>query len=112
MANTLDITDILSKMLAAAEASFKGSWPKIKDLATSSTKTLAQNIVDIEDLKIRGAITNEQAKLKLEVQKNAFKILLLSEEGLGLLAVEAALNAVLGVIKDVVNTAVGFALIV
>jgi len=45
------------------------------------------------------------------IQQNAFKIVLLSEEGLGLLTVEAALNAVLKVIRSAVNTALGFTLI-
>ncbi|WPV70599.1 hypothetical protein [Chitinophaga sp. LS1] len=111
MATTLDFSEILAKMLEAAEGALSDKWPDIRDLAISSTKTLAQNIIDIEDLIISGVISKEQARLKLDIQKNAFKIMLLSEQGLGILAVEGALNAMLSVVKDVVNTAIGFILL-
>ncbi|HXB93627.1 MAG TPA: hypothetical protein VNU70_00670 [Puia sp.] len=108
---SLDFNNLFSQMLTAAKTSFNKKWPKIKDLATSSVKTLAQNVVDIEQMRIAGTITEEQARLKLDLQKNAFKTVLLTEEGIGLLVVESALNAMLGIIKDTVNTAIGFALI-
>jgi hypothetical protein len=38
-------------------------------------------------------------------------MVLLAIQGLGLLSVEAAINAALNVVKNTVNTAVGFALI-
>ncbi len=45
------------------------------------------------------------------MQLNASKAVLLTIEGIGLLAAEAAVNAVLDVIKDSVNTALGFAIL-
>lgn len=111
MATSIDFAKIFGDMVKAAENSLKDKWPDIKDLATSSIRTLAQNIVDIEKMKAAGSITNEQARLMIGIQQDAFKIVLLSEEGLGLLAVEAALNAVLKVIRSAVNTALGFILI-
>lgn len=111
MANTLDLNSLFTEMFKAVETSFGDKFPKIRDLARSSVKTLAQNIVDIEAMKITGTITEEQARLKLGIQKDAFKIILLTEEGLGLLAVESALNAALDVVKKAVNTAIGFILI-
>src|SRR3954466_13762869 len=111
MAVTLDFDSIFSQMLEAVKTSFGDKFPKIRDLATSSIKTLAQNIIDIEQMQLAGTITQEQASLMIGVQKDAFKIVLLSEEGLGLLAVEAALNAAIDVIRTTVNTAIGFALL-
>ncbi len=111
MATSINFNDIFEKMVAAGKESLHTNWATIKDLATSSYKTLAQNIVDIEKMNIAGTITKEQAKLKIGIQKNAFTTILLTEQGLGLLAVEAALNASLNVIKDLVNSAVGFLLI-
>jgi len=107
----LSFGDIFEKMLEAAKGQLENHWPTIKDLATSSIKTLAQNIVDIERMEEDGTITEEQAKLKLQLQKDAFKILLLTNEAIGLLIVEAALNAALNAIKEIVNTAIGFVLI-
>ena len=45
------------------------------------------------------------------MQKNATKTVFLTVEGLGILAVEAAMNAALKTIRDAVNTAVGFVLL-
>jgi hypothetical protein len=45
------------------------------------------------------------------MQKLASQNVLLTLQGLSLLAVEAAINAALGVIKTAVNTAIGFALL-
>jgi len=111
MATSIDFAEIFNDMVGAAKNSLKDKWTDIRDLATSSIRTLAQNIVDIEKMKASGTITNEQARLMIGIQQDAFKIVLLSEEGLGLLAVEAALNAVLKVIRATVNTALGFTLI-
>ena len=47
----------------------------------------------------------------MEIQKNASRTVLLTIEGLGLLAVEAAINAALNVVKDAVNTGIGFTLL-
>mgnify|MGYP003439191727 FL=1 len=49
--------------------------------------------------------------MHLEIQKNATRMVLMTIEGLGILAAEAAITAALNVVKDSVNTAVGFSLL-
>lgn len=107
----LDFNIILNEMISAGKASFSSKWPKIKDLATTSFKKLSLTLVNIEEMRLAGTITEAQAKLMVDMDKNSFKIVLLSVEGLGLLAVEDALNAALNVIRKAVNTAVGFILL-
>ena len=92
-------------------ASLKKSAPDIKDYAESEGRKLAQTLVMIESLVVQKKISNEEAKLQLDIQRNASKTVFLTIEGLGLLAVEAAINAALGVVKDAVNKAIGFSLI-
>jgi hypothetical protein len=108
---TLDVNRLLEEMLAAAKTSFADQWPTAKDLSISSLKKLAVSFVEIEKMKLNGTITDEQARLLLSMDKNTFRIVLLSIEGLGLLAVENALNAALNIVRDTVNTAVGFVLL-
>jgi hypothetical protein len=108
---TLNAGDLLDSMTSAAKNSLSSNWPGIKDLATTSFKTLAQTLVDIESMKLNGTVKPDQAKLLVEMQKNALKVVLLSEEGLGLLAVEAAINAALSVIQGTVNMALGFSIL-
>ncbi len=107
----LSASQLGKDMLAAFSGKLKDQWPDIKDYAKTEAKKLAETLVMIEKLHIAGSITDEQAKLHLDIQKNSTRIVLLALEGLGLLAVEAAINAALDVVKNAVNTALDFTLI-
>lgn len=108
---SLNASQLGKDILAAFKGTLSNKWPDIKEYGETEAKKLAQSLVMIESLKNSGKINEEQAALHLEIQKNATRTVLLTLEGLGILAVEAAINAALNVVKDAVNTAVGFALI-
>ncbi len=108
---TIDANDLLEKMLRAVKKSLEDKWPRVRDLARSEFGKFARNIEDIKLMKKKHRITKEQALLQLDIQKNSIKTVLLTEEGLGLLAVEAAINAALDAIRSTVNTAIGWALL-
>ncbi|MBS7564753.1 hypothetical protein KHS38_10085 [Mucilaginibacter sp. Bleaf8] len=107
----LDAQALLEKMIPAAKDSLGHEWDMVSELAVSSLTTLSQNITNISEMAAHGTISVEKAQLMTDMQKSAFKTLLLSEEGLGLLAVEAALNAVIKVIRSIVNTTIGIAIL-
>jgi hypothetical protein len=107
----LNLDDIFEKMLSAAKSSLADSWTDIKDLATTSLRALAQNLADITESVINKSTSPEKAKLLIDMQQATFKTVLLAEAGLGLLAAESALNAVINAIKGIVNTAIGFAIL-
>ncbi len=77
---------------------------------TEFTK-IAQTIVAIGEQVSIGQINEQQAGLLLQMQTSASRNVLLTLEGLALLAVEEAINAALAVVKTAVNTALGFSLI-
>ena len=108
---SLNASVLATNMLNAAKGVLAEKWPEIKDYAETETKKLAESLVMIEKLKLAREISNEQAKLHLDIQKNATRTVLLAIEGLGILAVEQALNAAFAAVKDTVNTAVTFALL-
>ena len=107
----IDANELLEKMLKAVKKSLEDKWPQVRDLARSEFGKFARNIEDIRDMKKRRKITKAQAALQLDIQKNSIKTVLLTEEGLGLLAVEAAINAALDAIRATVNKAIGWALL-
>jgi len=107
----IDIAELLNSMLEAVKKSLEKKWPQVRNLATSEFKKFAQNIEDIKAMKKKRSITRQQALLQLDIQKNSIKTVLLTEEGLGLLAVEAAINAALDAVRSTVNKAIGWALI-
>ncbi len=107
----LSASQLGKDMLAAFSGKLKDQWPDVKDYAKAEAKKLAETLVMIEKLRLSRAITEEQSKLHLDIQKNSTRIVLLALEGLGLLAVEAAINAALDVVKNTVNTALDFTLL-
>ncbi|MBA4196172.1 MAG: hypothetical protein C0459_01330 [Chitinophaga sp.] len=107
----LDITTLLNAMITAAQGSLSASIPSLTQPAQAAFKALAQNLVDIEQMKLDGTCTQEQAELLINMQKQAVQTVLLTEKGLALLAVQNAINAALGAIATTVNTAIGWALL-
>jgi len=98
-------------IVAAFKGVFTKKWPDIKEYGEAEAKKMAQALIMIEALVASGKINEEQAALHLEIQKNASRAVLLTIEGLGVLAAEAALSAALNAVKESVNTALGFVLL-
>jgi len=108
---SLDTGKLSQQIVAAFHGSLRERWPEIQAYGESEALKLAQTLVMIETLRQTGKITPAQAALHLEIQKNACRSVLLTLEGLNLLAVEAALDAALGVLRETVNGALGFTLL-
>ena len=108
---SLNAASLGKDMLTAFKAPLLAKWPEIRIYGETEMKKLAQTLVMIEQLKVSGEINAAQAKLHMQIQKNAARAVMLTIEGLGILAVEAAINAAMGAIKDTVNKAIGFVLI-
>ncbi|GAA6170280.1 hypothetical protein NBRC116591_40940 [Sessilibacter corallicola] len=108
---SLDVAELAENMLTAFKGSLADKWPEIKTYAEAESKKLAENFLMIETLKRSGEINEAQAKLHHEIQRNATRSVLLAIEGLGLIAVEEAINAAMDVLRDTVNTALGFSLL-
>lgn len=108
---SLNKAELVEQMITAFKTVLKDKWPDVKSYAESEAEKMAQNFVMIEKLKLTGEITEEQARLHYEIQRNATRAVLLTVEGLGLLAVEEAINSAMNILKDSINTALGFTLI-
>jgi hypothetical protein len=108
---SINVDELLAAMLAAAEGVLSEKWPEIQDYAETELKGIAEGIALVERLYLAGQITQEQARLLVEMKKNTARIVMLTAKGLGVLAVEQAINAALDVVKEVVNGALDFALL-
>lgn len=101
-------TDVLlKKMLASASGALQERWPTAKDYAEMEFQKLLIQAEHIRKLRSQKKITEDEAKLLMDLQRNAMRSVLLTLEGLGVLTVEAAMNTALSVVRDAVNTAVG-----
>jgi len=108
---TINIPSLLTQMLAAAKVPLQSQFKEAKPFAKQQFKELLENIKMIAKMKLDGTLSMEKAKLHIEIQKNSMRIVLLTIEGLGLVAVENAINAAISVVKSTVNSAIGLALL-
>ncbi len=103
--------DMRAALIGALQEVLKDKDPDIKSYAESEAKKLAETLVMIEKLIKKNKITQEEAKLHLEIQRNATRTVLLTVEGLEKIAVELAIQAALDVVKKAVNAAMKFGLV-
>ncbi|MDY8134678.1 hypothetical protein [Aquimarina sp. 2201CG5-10] len=107
----INVQQILEQMLNAAKEVLENHWEEVKPFAQQELKALAENLQLINKLKTEEKITEKQAKYYMEIHKSSVRIVFLTIEGLGILAVEATINAVLDVIKTTVNTTIGWSIL-
>ena len=107
----LSIKKLVADMLGAVKASLGKDWPKAKDFAKPEFQRLAASLVDIGRLALAGKVNEQQARALLAIHRNTTQIVLLTIEGLGVIAVENAINSALDTIRTTVNRAVKFALV-
>jgi len=107
----LDISAMVEQMWSAAKGPLGNAAGAAEPFAKSQFTNIGQTVASIGEGIVTGQITKEQAKYLLSIQEHATKSALLAVEGLGIVAVESALNAALGAVTSLVNGAVGFALI-
>ena len=111
MAEKINVQEILKKMVGAAKVVLNDHWKEVEPFAKQEFKSFAQNLQLIGKLKLKGEISLEQAKYYLEIQKSSIRIILLTIKGLGIIAVENAINAAINIVRDTVNKTIGWALI-
>jgi len=107
----IDVQQVLTGMVGAAQGVFDAKWPSIKDYAEPEFEKLARTLAQIELLLLRGQISEGEASILFEMQKNTARAVMLTLEGMSLLLVEGAINAALAVVRDSVNSALGFVLL-
>lgn len=108
----ININDILTPMLAAAKGAIGEKWPDVKEYAETEFKKIGENIILIGKMRLGPKpISEEQAKLLFNIQKNASRAVLLCIEGIGLLIAEKAINDAIDAVKTIINNAIGFTLV-
>ena len=107
----IKLSSITKPMIEAAKAAFLEDWPKISKFAEPELKRLANSLRDIATLAAKGEISKEEAKSLLNIHRNTTLTVLLTVEGMGLLAVERAINGALRAVAGVINEALPFKLL-
>jgi hypothetical protein len=104
----LDTDQLLKDMLSAAKTSLTHHWEKAEINATEEFKKFTSKLAQIAEKKVAGDLSEEKARLLLEIQIDSMKIELLTIQGLTILATEAAINAAIDVVRGNVNRSLGW----
>lgn len=107
----IQVDEILPDMLGAASEVFGERWTDIKEYAEEELEKLAKTLSEIGQLRVSRQISEGEASVLLEMQKNTARTVMLTLEGMGLIMVEEAINAALSIISEVINGALGFQLV-
>lgn len=111
MTNKLNVDLLTKDMALAAKETFGKQWPEIREFAKTEMKLIAEGLVTIKILYASQQISRQQARLLIDMKKNAAEIIMLSVKGMSELMVEQAINAALDVIRTTVNKSLKFALL-
>ena len=107
----LNVTELAENMLTAAKDVLEEKWEEASTFAEIEFNSLAEGLKAIEEKLLIGAITTQQAEILFKMKKNAAQSVLLTIEGIGIIAAEQAINEALNVVKDTVNGVLNFPLI-
>lgn len=107
----IKVDQLVASMLRAAKGALGEKWPEAKGCAEREFTKIGMAIAFIEARRARDQIDEEKARMHLAMQVKAARNTLLALEGIGAPAVESAIHAAMDVVKDTVNTSLGFVLI-
>lgn len=107
----INVNDITIKMISAAKSVVGDKWSVTQSYFESESRIFAERFASIANLRDGGLISESRAKKHVKFQKEAWETVLLAVVGLNQIMVEQALNAALAAVSDIVNKAVGFALL-
>jgi hypothetical protein len=107
----LDVSKMTEDMLAKMKPILGQHWDKVQQYAKEESAKVALVVAKIEAEKLAGAITEQQANILFDMQKNASTAVLAVAHGIGDVAAAKAMNAALESLKDPINKALGFDLL-
>lgn len=111
----IDVKQLAGDMLKAALDAVKpilgAKAGDVQKYLASESNKMAETLKSIAEGKAAGHITDQQAKILLDMQKNASLAVLAAVQGIGQQAATNALGAALNAVKDVINKVIGFPLL-
>jgi hypothetical protein len=103
----IDFNKLLQDVINAAKTTAGAEFPKIESSVSTGSQQLVILAEDIAQKKALGQITDDEASMLLELQHNSATAMFMAVEGISALAAEAVANAVIKVVADTLNAALG-----
>ena len=103
--------DVSGDMYTAAAGVGVEGWGEVRGVVKTELRALSLHIKEIGKGYARGNMKKRTARTLVKMAKNNLIALLATTTTMVLVTVEKMINAALGVIRDLVNTAMGFVLV-
>ncbi|MGC4089900.1 MAG: hypothetical protein QM756_18835 [Polyangiaceae bacterium] len=113
---SVQVDDILKKMLDAGAAAFGQGWSHVKAFAPVEFKKIALQLAEIAEnvakfeLDPNDGFSPETGKLLVKMQRNATESVLVAVSALTLIAVQKALDGIFAVLKAAFSSTLGLLL--
>jgi hypothetical protein len=108
--SNIDVAGVAGEAAQKMIQVLSGAGKNVAGYAQAEAKKLATSAAEIAALRASGQITDEEARLHLDIQKHASRAVLMAIEGISIIAAEEAINAALSVIGGAIKTATGLSL--
>lgn len=105
----LDITQVVNDMLQAALPHLLKGGQQASAIASHEFQQYIINIEHIQTMAEEGNVTDQEAQFLVDQYKMSMKALLLTIEGLGVIATQKSINAAIDVLNSALNAALGAA---
>jgi hypothetical protein len=105
----LNITQVVNDMLQAALPHLLKGGQQASTFASHEFQQYIINIEHIQTMVEKRNITDQEAQFLVDQYKMGMKAVLLTVEGLGVIATQKAINAAIGILNSALNTALGAA---
>lgn len=105
----LDISQVINDMLQAALPHLSKGGQKATEFASHEFQQYIINIEHIQNMAEKGKVEDEEAQFLVDQYKLSIKAVLLTVEGLGVIAAQKAINEAIDVLNNALNTALGTA---
>jgi hypothetical protein len=105
----LDINKVASDMLQASASDLVKGGEQASEYASHEYAQFIEDIEHVQTMAEEGTITAAEAQALVDQYKLSMQAVLLCIEGLGVIAVQNAINAALQVLNDAIAAALGAA---
>jgi hypothetical protein len=107
MTFNLDVNKAVNDMVQASAGSLLQGGAQATQYASHEYTQFIADIQHVQDMAEQGTITDEVAQALVEQHKLSMQAVLITVEGLGVIAVQNAINAALNVLNSALMTALG-----
>ncbi|MGZ3932097.1 MAG: hypothetical protein ACXVPQ_08205 [Bacteroidia bacterium] len=106
----IDYKKIVADCMDAAKTELGKTWKNVEPYAEHEFEQFAENAAFLAGLKAAGKISDDELKARLDIQRMSLNNVLITIEGIGLIAAQNVVNAVIGIVFDAIKTALSVAL--